>query len=455
MVGLAPRRIAVGIIDGVLRERRPADDAFDPVLGNPVLIALNARDRAFARNLVAVTLRHLGWLRRVLQAYMQKRLPPRSGTTEAILLTAAAQILHLRTADHAAVDQAVHLAAEDRNARHFRALVNGVLRNLIRSREAGDIPPRAAGDALPSWLSARWQKQFGASAFEAMAVQLLQEPPLDVSVKGASSRADWAKRLGGIELPNGSIRIMPGTGGAPENLEGFADGAWWVQDAAARLPVRLLGQLDGQRVVDLAAAPGGKTAQLAAAGAHVTAVDKSESRLARLEDNLKRLSLRAETHVADSAVWQPGSSFDAVLLDAPCSATGTLRRHPDIAWIRREGDIAALAEIQSRLLANAAKMVRPGGLLVYATCSLECEEGVDQLDRFLAANADFERVAAEPQEIGGLLDAITPQGDVQTRPDLGFGGVDSPAHSEERSEDQTDLLGGMDGFFMARLKRVR
>jgi 16S rRNA (cytosine967-C5)-methyltransferase len=454
MVGLAPRRLAVGIVDGVLRERRAADSAFDAWHGNPVLLALNARDRAFTRNLVAVTLRHLGWLRRSLQAHMQKRLRARSGAAEAILLVAAAQILCLRTADHAAVDQAVRLATEDRNARHFSALINGVLRNLIRSRDAGGIVDHEPGDALPDWLSDRWRARFGVPDFQALSAQLLQEPPLDISLKHASSAPDWAERLGGILLANGSLRLAPGAGGALEQLEGYADGAWWVQDAAARLPALLLGEVDGQRVADLAAAPGGKTAQLAAAGAHVTSVDKSNSRLNRLSENLSRLRLTADTHVADARTWQPDAPFDAVLLDAPCSATGTLRRHPDIAWIRREGDIATLAEIQSRLLANAAKMVCPGGLIVYATCSLEAEEGVDQIGAFLKANAGFQRVPVTPEEIGGLSAAIAEHGDVQTRPDFRFARAAPQGHASSLAEDQLDLERGMDGFFMARLRRV-
>ena len=450
MVGLVPRRLAAGIIDGVLRERRSADQAFDAADGNPALLALNARDRAFTRNLVAVTLRQLGWLRSIIRTRLQKRLPPRAGITEAILLSAAAQIFCLRTSDHAAVDQAVRLASEDRSARHFSGLVNGVLRSLIRGREAGEIGDPPPAMMLPDWLAARWRAQFGAETCDVIAARLVDEPPLDISLRDSDAAAEWVTRLGGARLANGTVRLAAGAAGSPERLDGFADGAWWVQDAAARLPVMLLGDVAGQAVADLAAAPGGKTAQLAAAGAQVTAIDRSASRLERLRSNLARLDLAAETHVADAAEWRPETQFDAVLLDAPCSATGTLRRHPDIAWIRRESDIQSLAEIQARLLDNATGMVRPGGLLVYATCSLEREEGHDRIERLLETTPCFERVPVTVDEIGGLAAALTAQGDVQTRPDLGFELGDA-----SRAGPAADAVaGGMDGFFIARLRRT-
>ncbi|MEM8877997.1 MAG: transcription antitermination factor NusB [Pseudomonadota bacterium] len=449
-MGLVPRRLAVGIVDGVLREQRSADQPFDASDGNPVLLALNARDRAFTRNLVTVTVRQLGWLRRIIRTRLQKRLPPRAGTTEAILLVAAAQIFSLRTSDHAAVDQAVRLATEDRQARHFSGLVNGVLRSLIRDREAGQIGDPSPATILPEWLERRWQAQFGTEIFEAITARLADEPPLDLSLRNPDSLASWAERLGGVGLTNGTVRLAAGGAGSPEMLEGFSEGSWWVQDAAARLPVMLMGDVAGKAVADLAAAPGGKTAQLAAAGAQVTAVDRSAPRLDRLRSNLKRLGLVAETRVADVTEWRSETQFDAVLLDAPCSATGTLRRHPDIAWTRRETDIAALAEIQTRLLDNATQMVRPGGQLVYATCSLEPQEGRDQIERLLKSNTDFERVPVRADEIGGLAPALTEKGDAQTRPDLGFALADRPSNKEIGD----GIAAGMDGFFIARLRRT-
>jgi 16S rRNA (cytosine967-C5)-methyltransferase len=437
MVGLATRRIAVRIIDDLLRDRRPIDEAFDAVSGDPVLLALNVRDRAYVRNLVATTARRLGLLRQAVGAHLKKRLPPRAGSTEAILMVSAAQILVLDTADHAVVDQAVRLAAEDRNARHFRGLVNAVLRNLIRDRDAEKLPDLTAEDALPGWLAKRWRAAHGPVAFGKIADALLNEPPLDLTPKPHIDPQQFAETVGGTLLANGSIRLPSGAPGGLEALPGYADGDWWVQDAAATLPVILLGDVSGQRVTDIAAAPGGKTAQLAARGAFVTAVDRSAGRLKRLHENMGRLGLSAEIVTADAEHWAPPEPYDAVLLDAPCSATGTLRRHPDIAWIRRPAEITQLAALQRKLLTSAAKAVKPGGLLVYATCSLEPEEGLKQIQWFLSEHTAFERVPVDPQEIGGLEDAVTSRGDVQTRPDLDFAGGN----------------GGMDGFFISRLRR--
>jgi 16S rRNA (cytosine967-C5)-methyltransferase len=438
MVGLAPRRIAVRIIDGLLRDRKPVDEAFDAASGDPVLLALNTRDRAYVRNLVATTVRRLGLLRQAVAVHLKKRLPPRAGSTEAILMVSAAQILVLDTADHAAVDQAVRLAAEDRHARHFRGLVNGVLRNVIRDRDAGTLPDLTAVDALPAWLAKRWRAAHGPHALERMAETLLHEPPLDLTPKPSIDADRLAQTLGGSVLSQGSIRLPAGSSGSPESLPGYDSGDWWVQDAAATLPARLFGDVSGKRVADIAAAPGGKTAQLAAMGAHVTAVDRSTTRLARLRTNMQRLGLEAEIVVADATEWTVDQPFDAVLLDAPCSATGTLRRHPDIGWIRRPAEIAQLAVLQRKLLTNVARAVKPGGLLVYATCSLEPEEGSKQIHWFLSENPQFERVPITESEIGGLEAAITAKGDAQTRSDLDF----------------PDAQGGMDGFFMARLRRT-
>src|SRR5690606_11851811 len=222
--------------------------------------------------------------------------------------------------------------------------------------------------------------QYGTDCAEAIAAAHVDEPALDLSVK--SDPDGWAERLGGTVIGAGTIRLA--ASGPIDAMQGFAEGAWWVQDAAAALPARLLGPVDGLEIADLCAAPGGKSAALVAAGARVTAVDSSPFRLDRLSDNLARLGLEAEIVAADAAAWAPGRLFDAVLLDAPCSATGTIRRHPDVAHLKREADIAGLAALQWRLLAHAAELVRPGGALIYCTCSLEREEGEDQAVRALA-----------------------------------------------------------------------
>jgi 16S rRNA (cytosine967-C5)-methyltransferase len=251
----------------------------------------------------------------------------------------------------------------------------------------------------------------------------------------------WAERLNAKVLSTGSLRLVEA--GVVPDLPGYAEEAWWVQDAAAALPARLLGPVQGQSVADLCAAPGGKTAQLATQGAHVTVVDGSKNRLQRLGENMQRLGLSAQVTVvaADIETFEPGTMFDAVLLDAPCSATGTIRRHPDILHLKTPDDIVRLAALQSRLLAKAAGLVKPGGLLVYCTCSLEPEEGPNQITQFLAENANFERVAIAPDDIGGDASWVTAHGDLRTLP---FHAAGSFPEAQ-----------GLDGFFAARLRRLR
>jgi len=243
----------------------------------------------------------------------------------------------------------------------------------------------------------------------------------------------WAERLGGVLLPTGSIRLVERT--AIRDLPGFNEGAWWVQDAAAALPARLLNAKPGERVADLCAAPGGKTAQLAAAGADVLAVDRSAKRLKRLEETLARLGLKASTRAIDAEKLDE-APFDAILLDAPCSATGTIRRHPDVAWTKSEEDIRKLSGLQTRLLDKAASLLKPGGRLVYCTCSLEAEEGERQAAEFLSRHPEFARQAITADEIGGLAECLTPEGDVRTL----------PCHLISSEHDR----GGLDGFFIAR-----
>lgn len=244
----------------------------------------------------------------------------------------------------------------------------------------------------------------------------------------------WAERLGGTRLANGTVRRAEG--GAVSGLPGFADGAWWVQDAASSLPVRLFGDVRGKSVLDLCAAPGGKTAQLAAAGAHVTAVDRAAGRMRRLQRNFERLRLDVSVKIADATMWRPDAPFDAVLVDAPCSGTGTIRRHPDIARLKTPRDVRRLADLQRRLLAASVEMVRPGGIIVYSTCSLEPEEGERQIDALLASGAPVERVAIEPGEIGGWAEIIDADGALRS----------TPAHLAD--------IGGIDGFYATRLRRV-
>ncbi|MEX2319572.1 MAG: RsmB/NOP family class I SAM-dependent RNA methyltransferase, partial [Bauldia sp.] len=347
---------------------------------------------------------------------------------------------------HAAVSVAVDQIAADRDARHFKGLANAVLRRMARERDAllAKLPPEID---TPAWLYDRWRAAYGAETTAAIAAAHRIEPALDVTVK--DDPEGRAEKLGGIVLPTGTVRLI--ASGPIENLPGFAEGAWWVQDAAAALPARLLGDVRGKRVADLCAAPGGKTAQLAAAGALVTAVDISEPRLDRLRQNLRRLGLAAETVVADVLEWQPAQEarsvatgkeknpFDAVLLDAPCTSTGTIRRHPDIPWLKRAGDVATLAALQARMIERAVSLLKPGGTLVYCTCSLEPEEGEAQ------RAAALQRLPLTPlpvaaAEVGGLAEALTADGAVRTL----------PCHLPNADP----RLSGLDGFYIARLGKA-
>ena len=433
--GLATRRIAADILDGVLHKRRTLDDLLDGAAAHPGLKTLSDRDRALMRRLVATILRRLGTLRHVLSRLLDKGLPTDAPRAQSALLIGAAQILWMDVPDHAAVDLSVRLVQADRRAAKYAGLVNAVLRRCAREAEPLIREVEAQSLDVPSWLMARWIAHYGEATARDIARAIGHEPPLDLTVKG--NPAQWASRLHGETLPTGTVRTL--LQGPITMLPGFTEGAWWVQDAAAALPARLFGDVGGKAIADLCAAPGGKTAQLAHAGARVTAVDRSPGRIARLLDNLTRLSLQAETVVADATEW-PGESFDGVLVDAPCAATGTIRRHPDVAWLKHEADIDALAALQRRLLQKAVALLKPGGTLVYCTCSLEPEEGEAQVAAFLARDSRFTRVPVRPEEVGGAAELIDANGDLRTL----------PCHLPE----VPGARGGLDGFFASRLQRV-
>ncbi len=414
----------------VLRRHRPLDEALDEALGEaPAELA--ERDRAFARLLVTTALRRLGQIDALIATCLDRPLPSNAAAIQDVLRLGVAQLVFLDVAAHAAVDTAVEMAKATRLSAQVK-LVNAVLRRLAQHGKALSAAGDAARLNTPDWLWHSWCEAYGEATCRAIALAHLSEAPLDISVK--ADAPSWAERLSAELLPTGSLRRPPG--GLVSALPGFDEGAWWVQDAAAALPARLLGPVAGQRVADLCAAPGGKTAQLAAAGAAVTALDRSAKRLLRLTANLQRLGLAAELVTADAAAWQPTEPFDAVLLDAPCSATGTLRRHPDAAWLKQPTDIAKLTAAQDRLLAAAAAMLRPGGLLIYCTCSLQPEEGPRRVDALVAAGAPFRRRPIEAGELGGLDELIGEAGDLRIL----------PCHLAEK--------GGMDGFYAARLERL-
>jgi 16S rRNA (cytosine967-C5)-methyltransferase len=421
------RRVALDMLVACLDKGQPLDDVLARHQG---FAGLDPRDRAFVRLLLATTLRRLGEISEVLGALIERPLDGANATGLQVLRLGAAQLLFLGTPPHAAVDTSVRLVV-DASLPHLKGLANAVLRRISRDGPAllGDRDPAKLN--TPQWLWESWTESYGEEKTRAIAAAHLIEAPLDLTPR--SNAEFWAGRLEGEVLPTGTIRREGG--GNVTELPGFAEGAWWVQDAAATLPVRLLGDVSGKHVADLCAAPGGKTLQLAAAGAIVTAVDISARRMVRVGENLARAGLSAELVTADAGKWVTDAAFDAILLDAPCSGTGTLRRHPDIAWLKDEEDIGRLTLTQDRLLVRAADLLKPGGVLVYAVCSLQEDEGPARVEALLARDKRLQRVPVEPVELPGIADAITPAGDVRTLPSM---------WPERR---------GMDGFYIARVQK--
>jgi 16S rRNA (cytosine967-C5)-methyltransferase len=432
--GFAARWAAAQAIGEALTLARSLDERFPGADGEPGSLGLDARDRALARSIATVAMRRFGTIRKALASFLEKGMPKKAGSLEWILVGAAAQILFLEASDHAAVDLAVRAVRLDPAAAPFAGLANAVLRNIARGKAEILETSDPFDDDTPVWLASRWRSAYGEETARAIARAHREEPTLDVTVK--SDAEGWARRLDGSVLPTGSVRL---DSHAPiAELEGYAEGEWWVQDAAAAMPARLLSFAPEERAIDLCAAPGGKCAQLALAGAAVSAVDRSAQRLKRLAVNLARLHLEAELLVANALTYE-ASPFDATLLDAPCSATGTIRRHPDVAWTKRPGNIASLGKLQADLLDRAVLLTKPGGAIVYCTCSLEPEEGEGQIAALLRRNPDVRREPVEASEIGGLSECITPLGDVRTLP------CHLPAATPRQS--------GLDGFFIARLRR--
>ena len=426
--GQPARKAALAVLSQVLRRKRPLDHAAAEAFG---ATSLEPRDSAFARAIVGASLRRFGQLQALIATFVPKApLPHKAGPTLEILIAGAAELLFLEVAPHAAVDAANRLAQADEKAVHFRPLINAVLRRVAQEGAAIIAGQDAAALNTPDWLWKRWLTNYGEATARAIAEAHLQVPPLDLTLKQASgSVAEYDVQ----HLAPGRVRLYDA--GRVEAIPGFEDGGWWVQDFAASLPALLLGDVAGKRVMDLCAAPGGKTLQLASVGAHVTAVDVSRDRLALIRKNIERVNVLAELIEADAREWRPSEPAPFVLLDAPCTATGTIRRHPDLPWIKSAADLTIAETLQSELLDAAADLTAGGGTLVYAVCSLEPEEGPEQVDGFLRRRRDFARV---PIAGGDVFDAafVTPRGDLQTLPF--FWGT----------------RGGMDGFYAARLRRA-
>jgi len=423
---LNSRRAALDILSTVLDKNH----ALDEVFANDTNTAkLEPRDRAFVRNLVTTCIRRLGQIDGLITACLNSPLPKKARQAEHLLRLGVCQLVFLRTPPHAAVDTSVELA-QQLDLGPYKKLINAVLRRV--DREAASIIHKQDEDRLntPEWLWASWQNTYGDDVCRKIAAAHLHIAPLDISVK--SDPQQWAEKFGAEVMTETTVRLK--SSGDITELMGFDNGDWWVQDLAATVPVKLLGDVQGCHVIDLCAAPGGKTAQLINAGATVTAVDRSKNRLKRLQDNIERLNMKVEVITADACAWRPETLADMVLLDAPCSATGTIRRHPDLGYLKKPEDVVKLAALQTRLLSAAAEMVRPGGKIVYSTCSLEQKECEDQISGIDGLGLKIEKI--DPQHINEFSSAITPAGTFRSL----------PFHHQQQ--------GGMDGFFAAILKKA-
>ncbi|WP_427832917.1 RsmB/NOP family class I SAM-dependent RNA methyltransferase [Agrobacterium larrymoorei] len=410
---------AVKIIAAVIDKKTSLDGMLDAEHGNPSYRSLSLADRALVRAIINSALRHLPRIEAAISMMLDGPLPQGARSLHHVLVVAVAQMLYLDVPDHSAVDLAVEQAHRDPRNKRFVKLVNAVLRRLGREKEAV-MEAIEAIPVLPQWFQDRLVAAYGEDVASRIAQSQLVPSAIDLTVK--SDPEGWAKKLNGSVLPNGSVRLGSFEGQVSA-LEGFAEGEWWVQDFSASMPVRLMGDIKGKRVADLCAAPGGKTAQLVLAGAKVTALDQSGNRLKRLKENLSRLGFVAETVEENMLKFLPDELFDAVLLDAPCSSTGTLRKHPDVSWTKDEKDIAKLANLQEQMLRHAIGLVKSGGLVVFSNCSLDPSEGEAMVARVLESDAGVERVAVTPEALPGMEIAISSHGDLRTTPDM-FGGVD-------------------------------
>lgn len=426
------RGVTLNLLVEVVRNKLTLDEA---ISDSHFFSRLAERDRRFARQLSTTVLRRFGQLNRELVGYLETPLPPKLLSIKLILLMGMAEHFFMRSPSHALVSENVALARDDHNMRNHHGLVNAILRR-VSDRPSHDIcSPRFN---IPKWMAARWNLAYGDAWLEELSKTMIQTPGLDLAVKPGAEGPDGEHQV----MPNGALRYPTGLG-TIENLPGFEEGNWWVQDAAAQMPVQMMGDVSGKRVLDLCAAPGGKTMQLAALGAQVTALDISENRLERVKQNLERCKLEAEVVVCDALEYEPSEKFDAILLDAPCSATGTLRRHPELFGQRKEDTLLHNRRLQAKLLGKAVKWLKPGGILVYAVCSLEPEEGIEQVKAGLKAL---------PIELDtAILDSGSDSGD--TTPDWLSALWTTPGMLQTYPQTWAEM-GGLDGFFAARLRRT-
>ena len=432
---LIARWAAMMFVEKCLTDHLPLDQAFDQTCHH-FEDKITAQDKAFIRHLGTTCLRHLGQLDAMINHTTSRKLTGKQLVIRNILRLGITQLLYMKVPAHAAVNSAVKMTNKQKNPsdRHAKGMVNAILRRIDREQEKF-LTNFSPVQNLPKWLKDSWTDRYGKSEVENIAAALLIEPPFDFSFKPDIDREDWAEKLGGTLLAHSSVRV--GRPGSVQALPGYEDGLWWVQDVAASLPARLLGAKPGDHVLEFCAAPGGKTAQLAASGCQVTAVDQSKRRLRRLRENMARLNLTCDVITSDAADYVPDNNAhkkpDYILLDAPCSATGTLRRHPELSRSKSRKDIEALMVIQLQLLDHAVDLLPVGGKLIYCVCSMENEEGPAQIKSLLARNPTVKRNRISLAELPGFEQAVLSSGDVQTLPH--------------------HIVGGMDGFFISRLEK--
>lgn len=432
--GIDMRRAALAIIEAVFDHGQMLDAA-QRTEGKD----LDARDQAFLKQLTTLYFKKRGSLRWVIRQLMERPLPVKMIAVERLIELGIVQILFMRTADHAAVDQSVRLIGSRRNTseRNMKGLANAVLRNAIRQRDELLVGVEAETLIdLPGWLRKRWVLKMGEDTVKAIALSMRQDVTIDITVKDPTERESLAKAFDADILPTGSLRLKQATD--ITQLDGFAEGRWWVQDMAAAIPATLFGSLVGKHVADLCAAPGGKTMQLAAQGAKVTAIDRSSERMPRLWQNLERTKLTdsVDPLVQDIMEWKANKAITHILLDAPCSATGTMRRNPDGPWLKSVKQIRELTVMQSNMLDHVFAQLPEGGKLIYCVCSLEDEEGPDQISAFLERTQNAKLIPITSDEVGGMDALCTEDGYLRCRPDF---------LAEQ---------GGMDGFFAARIDKI-
>ncbi len=434
---LATRRCALELLDAVLRQKTALDVALER---SSNFAELGMRDRAFARMLVTTTIRRLGQIDDLITFAQERPDALKTDIVRNILRLGITQIFFMNVPNHASVDTCVRLAQEKGMSRQS-GFINAILRRLTREGSERLACQDASRLNTPEWLLKLWIEDHGLNTAARIAEANMNEAPLDITVKNRDEQAYWGGALQATTLSTGTLRRLGG--GNVRELHGYDDGKWWIQDAAAAIPAMLFGDVTGANVIDLCAAPGGKTMQLAALGAHVTSIDRSARRLNRLKENVARMGLEesVEIEISDAESWKPPAKVTNaggpayILLDAPCSATGTIRRNPDTGYLKSPKDIEGLTAIQARLLNSAAEILAVGGTLVYCTCSLQKCEGEHQIDTFLTTHPDFTRVPVNPQEVGGYEELVNENGDLRI----------FPFHLAES--------GGLDGFFISRLKR--